>query len=316
VYVTLGSSGRLDVLPKIVEALASLDVAVILASAGRSVPSALPPGFVVAPFVPGDLAARRSRLVISNGGSSTGYQALAEGVPVLGLPSNLDQFLAMAAIERSGAGISLPARSATVDRIRNAASTLLESEHHHRKADQVKESMTRVSYAQRFLSFVERVSGRFAASPATVRNAKSALGVAVSVLTLSAPSALVRAEPSEPPPTNEIRFSLSVRSPAGHVVCALFRRSGWLKNPTKWQRAVIRKGHADCVFTGVARDEYAISAFHDENDNTKLDTNFIGIPTESWCTSRDAKAFFGPPSFDSARFIYRGDIMRLSGSLD
>lgn len=315
VYVTLGSSGRLDVLPRVVEALAGLDVSVVLSTAGRVAPRSLPPGFHVAPFVPGDLAARGSRLVISNGGSSTGYQALAEGVPVLGLPSNLDQFLAMAAIERCGAGISLPARSATAAGIHRAVSTLIDSEHHHRKARQMKEYISRSSYSERFISFVERVTGHRGTPLSAARVARSMIGVVLSALALAADGGVAHAEGSAPI-TNEIRFSVSVRGPAGHVVCALFRRSGWLKNPVQWQRAAIRKGHADCVFTAVARNDYAISAFHDENDDTKLDTNFLGIPTESWCTSRDAKAFFGPPSFDAARFVYRGDVMRLSGSLD
>jgi uncharacterized protein (DUF2141 family) len=127
----------------------------------------------------------------------------------------------------------------------------------------------------------------------------------------------VRAAPASPAPpvTNEIRFSVSVASPGGHVVCALFRRSGWLEKPAKWERVSIRKGQSECVFSGVSPDVYGISAFHDENDNTRLDTNFLGIPSESWCTSRDAKAFFGPPSFDDAKFLYRGHVMRLQGWL-
>ena len=140
--------------------------------------------------------------------------------------------------------------------------------------------------------------------------------VALALVTCGATSTS-RAEPAVPaaPVTNEIRFSLSVRSPGGHVVCALFRKSGWLEKPVQWKRMSIVKGRSECVFQGVPPDVYGISAFHDENDNTQLDTNFLGIPSESWCTSRDAPAFFGPPSFNDAKFLYRGRVMRLSGSL-
>jgi uncharacterized protein (DUF2141 family) len=45
---------------------------------------------------------------------------------------------------------------------------------------------------------------------------------------------------------------------------------------------------------------YAFTAFHDENLNNKLDTNFLGIPKESFGFSNNPKIFFGPPSFEKA----------------
>jgi uncharacterized protein (DUF2141 family) len=45
---------------------------------------------------------------------------------------------------------------------------------------------------------------------------------------------------------------------------------------------------------------YALSVFQDMNGNRKLDTNFIGIPTESSGSSNDAPAKWGPPKFKDA----------------
>jgi uncharacterized protein (DUF2141 family) len=45
---------------------------------------------------------------------------------------------------------------------------------------------------------------------------------------------------------------------------------------------------------------YALAVFHDVNDNGKLDTNLLSMPTEPWGFSRDAVGNFGPPSFDQA----------------
>ena len=109
VYVTLGSSGNAALLPKIVEALSALAVTVIVATAGVSETLQSRPNVFTAPFLPGRRAAERSRLVVCNGGNLTGYQALAAGVPVIGIPSNLDQFLNVQGIERAGAGVSLRA---------------------------------------------------------------------------------------------------------------------------------------------------------------------------------------------------------------
>lgn len=47
---------------------------------------------------------------------------------------------------------------------------------------------------------------------------------------------------------------------------------------------------------------YAIKIFHDVNDNGKLNTNWLGIPTEPYGFSNDAMGTFGPPSFEQARF--------------
>ncbi len=56
------------------------------------------------PLVDGNDIAKRASLVICNGGSPTAYQALAQGTPVIGIPSNMDQLLAMRFIEDAEAG--------------------------------------------------------------------------------------------------------------------------------------------------------------------------------------------------------------------
>ena len=63
--------------------------------------------------------------MICNGGSTTGYQALAAGRPVLGIAANLDQYLAMTAIENAGAGVLLRAGTLTAAAVRRAVTDLL-----------------------------------------------------------------------------------------------------------------------------------------------------------------------------------------------
>lgn len=45
---------------------------------------------------------------------------------------------------------------------------------------------------------------------------------------------------------------------------------------------------------------YAVSVYHDENDNKKLDANFIGIPKEPVGLSNDHRPKFGPPQYKKA----------------
>lgn len=61
------------------------------------------------------------------------------------------------------------------------------------------------------------------------------------------------------------------------------------------------------TFEDVGAGDYAISTFHDENDNSKLDTNFLGIPNEPYGFSNDARGSFGPPSFEKAKVKVDGD---------
>jgi len=109
IYVTLGSSGMARLLPSVVATLGAMPVAATVATAGRLQLEVCPPNILIADLLPGIDAAKRSNLVICNGGSLTCFQALSVGVPVIGVASNLDQFLNMQALERIGAGLTLRA---------------------------------------------------------------------------------------------------------------------------------------------------------------------------------------------------------------
>ena len=61
---------------------------------------------------------------------------------------------------------------------------------------------------------------------------------------------------------------------------------------------LVAGGSIEVVFTGLAPGRYGITLFHDENGNEKLDTNLVGLPTEPFGFSRDARGSFGPPKFD------------------
>jgi UDP:flavonoid glycosyltransferase YjiC (YdhE family) len=156
-YVTLGSSGRVDRLPLVIEVLGELGVQTLVATAGRAELPPLPPHVYAADFLPGDQAARRAGLVISNGGSSTGYQALAQGRPVIGIASNLDQYLAMTAIEKAGGGLLLRAGSLTKEAVRQAIEHLLETPRHLRRAQELAGTFASWDGPARFATFLGTV---------------------------------------------------------------------------------------------------------------------------------------------------------------
>jgi uncharacterized protein (DUF2141 family) len=65
------------------------------------------------------------------------------------------------------------------------------------------------------------------------------------------------------------------------------------------------------VFEEVPHGDYAVKVFHDENDNQKLDTNFVGMPKEMFGFSNNALGRFGPPSYDQARFRFDAEAATL-----
>ena len=76
------------------------------------------------------------------------------------------------------------------------------------------------------------------------------------------------------------------------------------------QRVAITGGTARIRFSGLAAGDYAITAFHDEDGDGKLKTNFIGIPREGVGVSGKAG---GIPSFAKARItIAPGSAMTIA----
>jgi uncharacterized protein (DUF2141 family) len=51
-----------------------------------------------------------------------------------------------------------------------------------------------------------------------------------------------------------------------------------------------------------APGEYAVSVVYDEDSNGKMNTGFLGIPTEPVGMSNNAKGRFGPPKYKDAAF--------------
>jgi uncharacterized protein (DUF2141 family) len=113
---------------------------------------------------------------------------------------------------------------------------------------------------------------------------------------------------------------LNIKNSTGKVACALFKSSvgfptEFLRYSTNLMATEILKSEASCNFEDIPRGTYAIAVVHDENMNGKLDTNFLGIPTEGYAFSNDAKGLLGPPSFSAASFQYDGRNIDMTISL-
>ncbi len=102
-----------------------------------------------------------------------------------------------------------------------------------------------------------------------------------------------------------------LRSTKGSVVFSLF--SGSEGFPDKGEKAVASgqcaiadDKTARLIVPKLAPGSYAVTLFHDENANGKLDTKTFGIPKEGFGFSRDPKIRVGPPRFKDTAFAITG----------
>jgi len=159
VVLTLGSSGRADLLPMALSALSEMPVTVIAATAGKIDLSDVPANAFVEDYLPLDQAMKRAKLVICNGGSLTTYQALATRVPILGICSNMDQLLNMNAIEQLGSGLSLRAAHIHPTQLKETVQMLLNTPAYALEAARAGERFGQVDAGQHFREFVAEVVG-------------------------------------------------------------------------------------------------------------------------------------------------------------
>jgi uncharacterized protein (DUF2141 family) len=86
---------------------------------------------------------------------------------------------------------------------------------------------------------------------------------------------------------------------------------GLYATPSKFlngnQSDAIRKVRASTAPITVSFDNlppgtYAVGAYHDENGNDHLDTNFLGLPVEGYALSNGVRAVMSKPTFQQAAF--------------
>lgn len=101
---------------------------------------------------------------------------------------------------------------------------------------------------------------------------------------------------------------IAARNAKGKIRAALFRGAEGFPNDAsraiQTQAADIDRqtSSAQIVFTGLPAGVYAVSVFHDENMNQKLDKNLVGVPKEGYGASNNPKKKMGPPSFAETKF--------------
>jgi uncharacterized protein (DUF2141 family) len=94
----------------------------------------------------------------------------------------------------------------------------------------------------------------------------------------------------------------------GTIRLALYERANWAgRDGETVAEAVVpaTPGETVVTLTGLEPGIYAIKTFQDENQDEKMDFNWIGIPLERFGFSNDARPLLDQPGFDEAKFQVR-----------
>jgi uncharacterized protein (DUF2141 family) len=97
----------------------------------------------------------------------------------------------------------------------------------------------------------------------------------------------------------------NVQQDAGQVMLGLFSSAeSFPKTISQGALASAKErsatGQVRLVIKGLTPGQYAATAFHDLDSNGKLNANLMGLPTEPYGFSNNARGNFGPPAFKDA----------------
>lgn len=98
----------------------------------------------------------------------------------------------------------------------------------------------------------------------------------------------------------------NIKKAVGDIYVAVFdNKEDYMENRfVEAVAAVEIKGELE-INIEMPKGKYAISIFHDTNEDGELSTNFLGIPKEPYGFSNNPKAKFGPPSYEQSLFEFK-----------
>ena len=104
----------------------------------------------------------------------------------------------------------------------------------------------------------------------------------------------------------------NVQQDDGQIMLGLFNSADGFPKTISQSSATPAKerntaGQVLLIIRGLSPGQYAASTYHDLDSNSKLSTNMMGVPTEPYGFSNNARGMFGPPSFKDAAITIGND---------
>lgn len=92
----------------------------------------------------------------------------------------------------------------------------------------------------------------------------------------------------------------------GHIRCALFDTPDGFPGPSPVQNGNVAASPtegASCQFSELPAGTYAVTVYHDANDNQKIDTSVFGAPTEGYGATKNKLPAMSPPNFAESSVV-------------
>lgn len=102
--------------------------------------------------------------------------------------------------------------------------------------------------------------------------------------------------------------------PSTKIWVSVFIEKDFLKTPIQ-TKTIIPSGNKIFVEFNLPPADYAISTYHDINNNNILDRYFIGKPKEPYGLSNNVKPLFGPPNYKDCKFTLTNAFKSISIAL-
>ncbi len=155
IYIALGSSGDQKKLPLIIDTLKDLPYTLVVSSTDKLINTKAQKNVVISDFVNTNQILDRTKLVICNGGRGGTQQALLFGVPVIGIASNLDQYLNMQGVLKSGSGLLLRSQTLNSSELLQAVQGILKNNKYKISAQKAKVNYKNYKVHERFSKILE-----------------------------------------------------------------------------------------------------------------------------------------------------------------
>lgn len=101
-----------------------------------------------------------------------------------------------------------------------------------------------------------------------------------------------------------------IKEVKGELVIGIFNNhKDWLKKGSEFYKKKVKvtSNEETILFEDIPAGEYAISTYHDVNEDSKCNRSIIGYPTEGFGFSNKAKISIKAPGFKKASFLLNSD---------
>ena len=97
---------------------------------------------------------------------------------------------------------------------------------------------------------------------------------------------------------------IEISNNTGNIMLQLFDKN---EKVLIQEKSPIKNKKCSFSISNLNPGKYAVRYYHDENLNSKMETNLLGKPTEGYGFSNNVIGKFGPPPFEKWLFEITGD---------